>query len=50
LAEYFSHPLTETQLLMYAEDLSDLTPDQAVEAALRYRKNPKTLAFRFHPN
>lgn len=45
LAEYYQKQLTENQVLMYAEDLSILSPEELSSSILSYRKNPKNKDF-----
>jgi hypothetical protein len=45
LAEYFDKSLTESQLAMFAHDLSDLNAEAVERAALVYRRDPKNTRF-----
>jgi hypothetical protein len=45
LAEYYGQQLSEAQLVMYSEDLSDLSSEEVEEAAIFYRRNPKNIRF-----
>jgi len=45
LGEYYSKPLSDLQIKMYAQDLSSLPEDQLLEAVRRYRTNPKNVFF-----
>lgn len=45
LAEYFDKSLTESQLAMYSQDLSDLNAFEIERASVIYRKNPKNTRF-----
>lgn len=45
LAEYYSKNLSDTQLEMYTQDLSDISPEALKSAAVMYRTNPKNSFF-----
>lgn len=45
LAEYYQKPLTENQLVMYAEDLSRFESEKVQAAMYTYRNNPKNKFF-----
>jgi hypothetical protein len=45
LAAYYRATLSPVQFAMYAEDLSELTPEQLVKACKEYRRNPANKFF-----
>lgn len=45
LAAYYRAEISPLQFAMYAEDLSELTPDQLVKACKEYRRNPANKFF-----
>ncbi len=44
-AEYYGKKLTPNQIVMYCEDLSELTPAELIEACKRYRNDPDRAFF-----
>ena len=41
LGEYYRQPISDMVLMMYAEDVADLPPEQVEKALFEYRRNPK---------